>query len=186
MPDSALAELRGLASICELCGLCEGRTQAVFDDGSPGGRLMIVGEAPGEQEDARGVPFVGPSGELLNRMIAGMKLSRDEDVYITNAVKCRPPGNRAPLLEEIEACGTYLEAQIELVQPAVILALGRTAMLAVGLPFKERWRGRWARVHGGIPAMATYHPAYLLRNPEAKKVVGEDLAAVVSVYAKYV
>lgn len=178
--STALEELALFASICEQCGLCRSRTQSVFARGAPTARLMIVGEAPGEQEDLQGLPFVGPSGELLERMLAAMQIPFN-DVYICNAVKCRPPDNRTPTDDELAACVPYLDAQIEEVRPLVLLAMGRVAMKALGLGFKGRWRGKWV-VRNGIPAIATYHPAYLLRNPEARAVVGQDLAAVVNEY----
>ena len=174
-----LDELAVVAAGCTRCGLCASRTHTAFARGSPRARLMVVGEAPGAEEDAAGIPFVGPSGELLDSMLRSVGI----EAYICNAVKCRPPGNRAPTPEELEACRDYLEAQIAEVRPAIILALGRTAMKALGMGFPERWRGRWAWVYG-IPALATYHPAYMLRNPAAKKVVGLDLRALLNEYRR--
>jgi uracil-DNA glycosylase family 4 len=161
---------------CRACGLCETRTQTVFADGTPRARIMFVGEAPGADEDAQGVPFVGRAGQLLTKMIeAGMGLSR-ADVYIANVLKCRPPGNRNPLPEEIASCRHFLEAQIELVSPAVLVALGKFAAQFL-LGTEEgmmRMRGRWGSWRG-IPVMPTYHPSFLLRQPERKKEAWEDL-----------
>ena len=140
---------------------------------------MFVGEAPGADEDATGVPFVGRAGQLLTKMIeSGMGLSRN-DVYIANVLKCRPPGNRNPEPAEIASCRPYLEAQIELVKPSVLVALGKFAsqfLLATDEPI-SRLRGRWGS-RGGIPVMPTYHPSFLLRQPEKKKEAWEDLQQV--------
>lgn len=140
---------------------------------------MFVGEAPGADEDATGVPFVGRAGQLLTKMIeAGMGLSR-EDVYIANVLKCRPPGNRNPEPAEIASCRPYLERQIELVRPAVLVALGKFAahfLLDTEEPI-TRLRGRWGE-RNGIPVMPTYHPSFLLRQPERKKEAWDDLQQV--------
>ncbi len=142
---------------------------------------MFVGEAPGADEDAQGVPFVGRAGQLLTKMIeGGMGLSR-ADVYIANVLKCRPPGNRNPLPEEIASCRRFLEAQIELVSPAVLVALGKFAAQFL-LGTEEgmmRMRGRWGSWRG-IPVMPTYHPSFLLRQPERKKEAWEDLLKVLA------
>lgn len=183
MPSSRRHELSlvaDLTAICELCPLCESRVTPVFSRGT--GRLMIVGEAPGFEENLRGRPFVGPAGELLDKMLAGMGLGA-ADVYITNAVKCHPPDNRTPTDDELLACNGYLAAEIEYVAPKLILALGRVAMRALGMPFPERWRGRWTTVHE-IPAIATYHPAYVLRNESAKETVAKDLRQVLNAWTK--
>jgi DNA polymerase len=166
---------------CRACGLCETRTQTVFADGTPKARIMFVGEAPGADEDAQGVPFVGRAGQLLTKMIeAGMGLSRS-DVYIANVLKCRPPGNRNPEPEEIAKCRRFLEAQIALVSPAVLVALGKFAAQFL-LETEEgmmRMRGRWGS-YRGIPVMPTYHPSFLLRQPERKKEAWEDLLQVLA------
>ena len=176
-----LPSVRAAVAACELCGLCRSRTQTVFSDGNGTSRLMFVGEAPGADEDATGVPFVGRAGQLLTKMIeAGMGLSR-KDVYIANVLKCRPPGNRNPEPAEIAACRAYLEAQIELVKPAVLVALGKFAaqfLLETEEPI-TRLRGRWA-TRRGIPVMPTYHPSFLLRQPERKKEAWEDLQQVLT------
>ena len=174
-----LEAVRAAVASCELCGLCRTRTQTVFADGTGQSRLMFVGEAPGADEDATGVPFVGRAGQLLTKMIeAGMGLSR-KDVYIANVLKCRPPGNRNPEPPEIASCRGYLEAQIRLVNPDVLVALGKFAaqfLLETEEPI-TRLRGKWGS-RGGIPVMPTYHPSFLLRQPERKKEAWEDLQKV--------
>jgi len=174
-----LASVQVAVASCELCGLCRTRTRTVFADGTGRSRLMFVGEAPGADEDATGVPFVGRAGQLLTKMIeAGMGLSR-EDVYIANVLKCRPPGNRNPEPAEIASCRPYLERQIELVRPAVLVALGKFAahfLLDTEEPI-TRLRGRWGE-RNGIPVMPTYHPSFLLRQPERKKEAWDDLQQV--------
>jgi DNA polymerase len=166
---------------CRACGLCETRTQTVFADGTPNAKIMFVGEAPGADEDAQGVPFVGRAGQLLTKMIeAGMGLSRS-DVYIANVLKCRPPGNRNPEPEEIAKCRHFLEAQIALVNPAVLVALGKFAgqFLLETEEGMMRMRGRWGS-YRGIPVMPTFHPSFLLRQPERKKEAWEDLLQVLA------
>jgi DNA polymerase len=176
---SSLATLREAVASCRLCGLCRTRTQTVFADGSGKSRLMFVGEAPGADEDATGVPFVGRAGQLLTKMIEnGMGLSR-KDVYIANVLKCRPPGNRNPEPAEIASCRPYLDAQIDFVKPVVLVALGKFAahfLLETEEPI-TRLRGRWGS-RAGIPVMPTYHPSFLLRQPEKKKEAWEDLQQV--------
>lgn len=170
------------AAICDACGLHENRTKSVWSRGSPHARLMFVGEAPGEQEDLAGLPFVGPSGQLLDKMIAAMGLEESQ-VYICNAIKCRPPDNRRPDPKELYACQAFLREQIRLVQPKVIVALGKSASQALAddvpleLLFPQGWAGKW-REYMGVPVITTYHPAYLLRTPSAKKIVGKHLYAV--------
>jgi uracil-DNA glycosylase family 4 len=164
---------------CTKCGLAAGRTQTVFARGTGSSRLMFVGEGPGADEDAQGFPFVGKAGQLLDRMIAAMGFSRDE-VYVANIVKCRPPNNRKPEPEEMAACLPYLAEQVELVAPEVMVALGATAVQGLfgtgeGI---MRIRGRWRLYKGRIPVMPTFHPAYLLRTPAAKREVWDDLQAV--------
>ncbi|MCL4806631.1 MAG: uracil-DNA glycosylase [Thermoanaerobaculia bacterium] len=174
-----LESIRAAVASCQLCGLCRTRTQTVFSDGGGRSRLMFVGEAPGADEDASGVPFVGRAGQLLTKMIeAGMGLSR-RDVYIANVLKCRPPGNRNPEPDEIASCRPYLDAQIDLVKPAVLVALGKFAaqfLLDTEEPI-SRLRGRWGS-RNGIPVMPTYHPSFLLRQPEKKKEAWADLQQV--------
>lgn len=161
---------------CRRCALAAGRTRTVFGVGSETARWMIVGEAPGAEEDRRGEPFVGRAGKLLDAMLAALGIDRG-DVFITNIVKCRPPGNRDPKPEEADACRPYLARQIELVDPALILAVGRIAaqqLLGVETPV-GRMRGRVHRGPANRPVVVTYHPAYLLRSPAAKRPVWEDL-----------
>ncbi len=161
---------------CRACSLCERRRQAVPGVGDRQARWMLVGEAPGAEEDQRGEPFVGQAGRLLDNMLAALGLHRGEGVYITNAVKCRPPHNRTPEASELTACLAYLQRQIELVRPTLLIALGRPAAQAL-LDTEIRIgaaRGRAFR-HAGIPVVVTYHPAYLLRNPQDKAKAWEDL-----------
>jgi uracil-DNA glycosylase len=175
----ALAELADEVARCQKCALCRGRTQTVFARGTGKSGLCFVGEGPGEEEDLQGAPFVGKAGQLLDRMIAAMGLGRD-DVYVANVVKCRPPSNRKPEPDEIQACLPYLQRQLELVAPRVIVALGATAVEGL-LGTTEgitRLRGRWRLYQGKLAVMPTFHPAYLLRNPAAKQEVWQDLQAV--------
>lgn len=164
---------------CTRCGLHAERKQAVFARGTGSSRLCFVGEGPGADEDAQGFPFVGAAGQLLDRMIVAMGLDRDE-VYVCNIVKCRPPKNRKPEPEEMAACVPYLHEQIALIEPEAIIALGATAVQGL-LGTSEgitRLRGKWKLYQGRIPVMPTFHPAYLLRTPEAKRDVWDDLQAV--------
>ena len=163
---------------CQRCGLCQQRTQVVFGVGNPDARLVLVGEAPGYQEDKQGEPFVGEAGQLLDRILFAMKLRR-EDVYICNLIKCRPPSNRDPQPEEIASCEVFLKRQLAVISPELILCLGRFAtqtLLQTGAPI-GKLRGRW-HTYEGIPLMPTFHPAYLLRNPTGKQQVWEDVKQV--------
>ena len=172
---------------CTRCGLHETRTQAVFGQGHPAARLVFVGEAPGYEEDKQGLAFVGRAGQLLTRMIAAMGLTR-EDVFICNVLKCRPPGNRDPLADEILACSPFLEQQLTIIQPEILVALGSPAAKTLLNTAQSigKLRGRFhdycpSGVMGlgpSIPVMPTYHPAYLLRNPAEKGKVWEDLQIV--------
>lgn len=168
--------LRDTALACTRCRLCEGRTTVVFSDGNPAARLMVVGEAPGADEDATGVPFVGPAGKLLDLMLASVSLSRRESVYICNVLKCRPPGNRNPHPDEIDACAPLLKRQIELVAPEVLLAVGSFAAQWLTATTKAlgKLRGE-VYSYQGVPLIVTYHPAALLRNPGWSRPVWEDL-----------
>src|SRR3954469_4475026 len=172
------AELRAISDDigeCERCGLHKGRNHIVFGVGNPHAELMFVGEGPGADEDAKGEPFVGRAGQLLNKMIEAMGLKR-EDVYIANVVKCRPPDNRTPEREEMETCAPFLYRQIAAIQPKVIVALGATAtkaLLNVNEPMSAL-RGRWHDFRG-TKLVATYHPAYLLRDPRQKGEAWKDL-----------
>jgi len=167
-----------------MCGLAAGRTLTVFGEGNPRAELMFVGEGPGYHEDVQGKPFVGRAGALLTQMIQAMGFQREE-VFITNIVKCRPPGNREPEPDEIRACEPYLKRQIELIRPKVICALGRISiqgLLRDTTPI-SKVRGKW-RTYQGIPLMPTFHPAFLLRNPGQKRTAWEDLKAVMTKMAE--
>lgn len=170
-----LDEVARVIAGCRKCFLCEGRTNTVPGEGSAQARLMFVGEGPGQTEDATGRPFVGRAGELLTQIIESIGLRRD-DVFIANAVKCRPPQNRKPLPDEIAACWPYLERQIELIRPKVLVALGATAAECL-LSVKRSLTELRGRVHSfrGIPLVVTYHPAALLRNPNWKKPTWDDV-----------
>jgi len=180
-PDPKTAHLKKIREEigeCTRCPLSKGRTHIVFGEGHPSAKLLFVGEGPGEEEDRTGRPFVGRAGELLTRLIGGMGLKREE-VYIANVVKCRPPGNREPEEVEIRTCLPFLEKQIEVIQPEVIVTLGKVAMKALlktVQPISEI-RGIWQRYKTAF-LLPTYHPAYLLRNPRAIKIVEEDLKKV--------
>jgi uracil-DNA glycosylase len=177
--DNTLEALRELIGDCKRCKLSGGRTHLVFGEGSPRATLVFVGEGPGRDEDAEGRPFVGEAGKLLTKIIEkGMGLRR-EDVYICNVIKCRPPKNRVPERDEIESCLPFLKKQLEIIRPDVICALGLTAAQSLlGRPFTMgRERGTWVSFQD-IPMMPTYHPAYLLRNPSAKRQVWEDVQKV--------
>lgn len=190
------AALEASVAACRACGLCEGRQQTVFGIGDREADWMVVGEAPGRNEDRTGEPFVGQAGKLLDHMLAAIGLSRRaaaqthvqaggrqlQGVYIANVVKCRPPGNRNPMPEEIATCEPYLKRQIALVQPRILLAMGRFAVQSL-LGSSEpvgRLRGRVHR-YEGVPLVVTYHPAYLLRSPAAKGKAWQDLCLALSV-----
>lgn len=168
--------LEACVRACTACGLCKGRTQAVFGVGDQNADWLFVGEGPGAEEDARGEPFVGQAGRLLDNMLAAIQLKRGEDVYIANIVKCRPPGNRVPEPAEADACKAYLRRQIALLAPKLIVALGKTAASNL-LASDSSIAGLRGRVHdyNGIPLLVTYHPAYLLRNLPDKAKSWEDL-----------
>ena len=173
-------ELQQSVADCRACGLCAERKQAVLGVGDVAADWLFVGEGPGAEEDARGEPFVGPAGQLLDAMLAAIDLKRGEDVYIANAVKCRPPGSRTPEAAEMAVCGPYLKRQIALLQPKVIVLLGRAAVHAVlgedGT--LSALRGQAFAYHDGersIPVVVTYHPAYLLRTLPDKAKSWEDL-----------
>ena len=176
---NTLESLREWIGDCRRCKLWEGRSRLVFGEGSPRAKLVFVGEGPGKDEDLQGRPFVGEAGKLLTKIIEnGMGLRR-EDVYICNVVKCRPPKNRVPDKDEAASCFPFVKQQIEIIGPDVICALGLTAAQSLlGRPFVlSRERGTWVSFQG-IPMMPTYHPAYLLRNPSAKKQVWEDVKEI--------
>lgn len=190
-PSPATADLRlrlpqlaqEIAS-CTRCKLASTRTKTVFARGNPSASLCFIGEAPGAEEDAQGLPFVGRAGQLLDKMIQAMGLVPERDVYIVNILRCRPPGNRKPEPEEITACLPYLHEQLDLVRPKVIVALGNTSVgtllnTQIGI---SKLRGQWKLYRGSVLVMPTYHPSYLLRpgpqQTESKKQAWEDLQAV--------
>jgi DNA polymerase len=165
-----------MVATCRQCGLCEARKQAVLGVGDRNADWLFVGEGPGAEEDARGEPFVGQAGKLLDSMLAAIRLRRGESVYIANAVKCRPPENRTPTPEETATCRPYLERQIELIRPKLIVALGRPAAQTL-LQTEVKIGAARGRLHRyrDIPVVVTYHPAYLLRNLPDKARAWEDL-----------
>lgn len=178
--DGTLEDIRTDIGDCIRCKLHKGRNKIVFGDGSPKARLLFIGEGPGRDEDMQGLPFVGRAGKLLTQMIEAMGLRRG-DVYICNVVKCRPPENRAPEKDEVAACSPFLFRQIDLVAPQVIVCLGSIAAQTIlgttrGI---SQFRGQWLEFRGR-KLMATYHPAYLLRNPAAKSEVWKDLQKVMA------
>jgi DNA polymerase len=169
-------ELAAAVAACRACGLCEQRRQAVLGVGDRAPDWLFVGEGPGAEEDARGEPFVGQAGKLLDNMLAALDLTRGDKVYIGNAVKCRPPGNRTPEAAEIAACRPWLERQIELLAPKIIVLLGKAAVHSVLHDDKSLASLRGRRFeYQGIPVVVTYHPAYLLRNLPEKAKAWEDL-----------
>lgn len=176
--DQMLEKLREKIGNCRRCKLSKGRTHIVFGTGNPGARLLFVGEGPGEEEDRQGKPFVGKAGELLTKMIGAMELTREE-VYIANVVKCRPPGNRNPEADEIEACRPFLDEQIAIIDPGVICALGTFAAQTL-LDTTTKISALRGRIHtkGRYKIAPTFHPAYLLRNPRDKRLAWEDLQIV--------
>lgn len=173
--------LRAAVAECRLCRLCETRTRTVFGVGPLQAPLMVVGEGPGADEDASGEPFVGRAGKLLDEMLRAIGRSRQSDTFIANVVKCRPPGNREPAEDEAEACRGYLEQQLRLVRPRLIVALGRVAaqrLLVTDTPIGKMRGQTYTWGPEGTPLMVTYHPAYLLRNPVEKAKSWEDLKRV--------
>jgi DNA polymerase len=178
----SIEPLGALARKCQRCSLSSTCSQVVFADGAPISRLMLVGEGPGADEDAQGLPFVGRAGQLLNKILQASEISREE-VYITNVVKCRPPGNRIPNPEEVRACRGYLEAQIRIIRPAIIVCLGALATQTVVDPRARitGTRGHWF-VREGIKIMPTYHPAALLRREELKRPTWEDFKQIRDAY----
>lgn len=171
-----LASFRAAVCNCRKCSLGKTRNKFVFGVGGANARLVLVGEAPGAEEDAQGEPFVGRAGKLLDQILAAVNLERGEDVYICNILKCRPPGNRDPLQEEVEQCEPHLVKQLQLIEPRLIVALGRMAaqvLLRTTAPL-SRLRGQ-VHEYQGVPLLVTYHPAALLRNPNWKRPTWEDV-----------
>jgi DNA polymerase len=172
--EERLGTIEAAVKACTLCPLHRGRTHAVFGKGNPRTRVLFIGEGPGHDEDLRGEPFVGRSGQLLTKILEAIELKRS-DVYITNMVKCRPPQNRDPLDEEVKCCERYLVEQIDLIRPRLICALGRIAaqwLLGTKAPLTSLRNSE--NSYRGVPVLVTYHPAALLRNPELKRDAWED------------
>ena len=184
-----LEEIRQKCLKCDKCSLCKTRTNIVFSDGVPNNKLVLVGEAPGYWEDQKGLPFVGKAGQLLDKIFACVGLSREKDVYICNTIKCRPPENRNPLPEEKEACKEYLDAQLEILKPKIILICGSVALNSL-LPNEggiTKVRGKWFDGKNGAKMMPIFHPSYLLRNDSREKgspkwLTWQDIKEVKRVY----
>ncbi len=187
MIEKIFQRLTDEVRICERCELHQHRTQAVFGTGNPYAELMVIGEGPGEEEDRQGLPFVGKSGQLLDKILAAAGFSRDENVFIANIVKCRPPDNREPSPEERAVCLPFLLLQIEMIQPSIIILLGSTALKGLIDPQGKitQARGKWVEWNDR-QVMPTFHPSALLRNPELKKEVWEDMKMVVQKYREIV
>ena len=174
---------------CKKCSLCKTRTNVVFSDGKPNNKLVLVGEAPGYWEDMKGKPFVGKAGQLLDKIFECVGLSREKDVYICNTIKCRPPANRDPLPDEKQACSEYLNAQLEILKPKIILICGRVALNSL-LPDKggiTKVRGKWFDGPYGAKMMPIFHPSYLLRNDSREKdspkwLTWQDIKEIKRVY----
>jgi len=180
MPNE-LKELEKICKNCTLCDLSKTRTNVVFGEGNPKAKLMFIGEGPGEMEDKTGRPFVGRAGKLLTKIIENVLELTREDVYIANIVKCRPPNNRVPSIEEAESCKPYLLKQIEIINPEILVCLGKTAfmyLLNENLPI-SRVRGQIFE-YKGRKVIPTYHPSFLLRNPSAKKEAYKDFLLIKS------
>lgn len=182
--QSKLEKLYREYNECPRCRLSKSRSSIVFGEGSVNAKLMFIGEAPGRDEDLQGKPFIGKAGQLLTKIISSISLSRD-DVYITNVVKCRPPGNRDPKEDEISTCSDILASQIDIIRPKIICSLGNFAsrtLLNTETPI-SRLRGRFY-LYQGIKLMPTYHPAFLLRNPEMKRDVWHDVQKIQELYSE--
>lgn len=164
--EQALAKIKAQCETCRKCPLCQTRTNIVFSDGKPNHKLVLIGEAPGFNEDQTGKPFVGRAGQLLDKILASVGLSREKDVYICNTLKCRPPNNRDPLPAEKEACRAYLDAQLEILKPKLIILCGRVALTSFLTNEKaiSKIRGQWFDGPHGAKMMPIFHPSYLLRN----------------------
>lgn len=184
-----LEKVKKCCENCQKCSLCKTRTNVVFSDGIPNNKLMLIGEAPGFYEDQKGLPFVGKAGQLLDKIFSAVELSRKNDVYICNTIKCRPPDNRDPLPEEKEACREFLDAQIEILKPKIILVCGRVAlssMLNTQLGI-TKVRGEWFDGPNESKMMPIFHPSYLLRNDSREKgspkwLMWQDIQEIKKVY----
>lgn len=187
MIEKQFQRLNEAVSTCTRCELHQQRTRTVFGTGNPYAELMVIGEGPGEEEDRQGLPFVGKSGQLLDKILGAAGFSRQENVFIANIVKCRPPGNREPSPEERSTCLPFLLLQIELIRPSIIILLGSTALKGLIDPDGKitQVRGKWMEWNE-YHVMPTYHPSALLRNPDLKKDVWEDMKLVVSKYREMV
>jgi DNA polymerase len=186
--SNGLESLKKQVSVCQSCDLHTSRTQTVFGVGNADADWLIIGEAPGAEEDKQGEPFVGRAGQLLNSMLEAIDLNR-EKVFIANILKCRPPNNRDPRPEEVEACASYLRQQINLIQPKIILAVGRIAaqnLLNVETPIGKMRGQVYAYPETKIPVVVTYHPAYLLRSPVEKRKAWEDLKLALTTFQEVV
>lgn len=187
--EEDLNEIKELCEHCQNCSLYASRTNVVFSGGIPNSKLMLIGEAPGYYEDQQGEPFVGKAGQLLDKIFASVGLSRQKDVYICNTLKCRPPENRDPLPEEKEACRAFLDAQIEILKPRIILLCGKVALSSM-LESKytiSKVRGQWFDGPYGSKMMPIFHPSYLLRNDSNEKgspkwLMWQDIKAVKRAY----
>jgi DNA polymerase len=181
--EKEFSRLKDVVGSCQKCDLHKERTQAVFGDGNPYAEILLIGEGPGHDEDKQGLPFVGKSGQLLDKILEACGFERQEHVYIGNIVKCRPPGNRDPKPEERATCLPYLNKQIQLIDPQIIILLGATALKGLIDPEAKitRIRGQWMEWENRL-VMPTYHPSALLRNPSLKKDSWEDFKKV---YHKY-
>lgn len=187
--EEELSEVKELCELCQNCSLYTSRTNIVFSGGVPNSKLMLIGEAPGYYEDQQGEPFVGKAGQLLDRIFASVGLSRKKDVYICNTLKCRPPNNRDPLPEEKEACRAFLDAQLEILKPRIILLCGKvalTSMLNINSGI-SKVRGQWFDGPYGSKMMPIFHPSYLLRNDSTEKgspkwLMWQDIKEVKRVY----
>ncbi len=187
--EEDLEEVRGLCELCTNCSLAKTRTNIVFSGGVPNSKLMLIGEAPGYYEDQQGEPFVGKAGQLLDKIFASVGLSRNKDIYICNTLKCRPPNNRDPLPEEKEACRAFLDAQIEILKPRIILLCGKVALTSMlntssGI---TKLRGQWFEGPYGSRMMPIFHPSYLLRNDSHEKgspkwLMWQDVQEIKRVY----
>lgn len=180
--NDSIEQINKEIAACQLCVLWKNRTNTVPGVGNLHPVILFVGEGPGRDEDIQGEPFVGAAGQLLNKMLTAIDLKREE-VYITNVVKCRPPGNRIPLPDEMGACRGYLDRQLAILKPRIICALGNVAVKALlnKIAGITKIHGQWS-IFNGIPLLPTFHPAYLLRNPSMKREAWEDLKILKSAY----
>ena len=167
--EQTLAKIKAQCETCQKCSLCQTRTNIVFSDGKPNHKLVLIGEAPGFNEDQTGKPFVGRAGQLLDKILESVGLTREKDIYICNTLKCRPPNNRDPLPSEKEACRAYLDAQLEILKPKLIILCGRVALTSFLTNEKaiSKIRGKWFDGPNGSKMMPIFHPSYLLRNPSS-------------------